>query len=252
MQQSIDINADLGESTQTRRFEHEDHLFPYLSSCNIACGFHGGDPVFIEAAIRQALKHRLQIGAHPSYPDRLNFGRQPMNLPSTELQAVLRYQVSALKGMVESLGGQLSYIKPHGALYHTLCQHEAQAQLAVAVFTAIDPNLKIMGLPGSALARAAGKAGLYFIREGFADRRYGPEGQLLPRNMPGAVLKDPAKVVEQARQILMESSVTTSAGTRLPLQVDSLCIHGDNPMAVPALKALDHFFAQSGIQKSSV
>jgi UPF0271 protein len=252
MQHAIDINADLGESTKARRLEQEVDIFPYLSSCNIACGFHGGDPVFIERAIVQALQHGLRIGAHPSYPDRTNFGRHPMDIPAEELKAVLRYQVSALKGMVESLGGALSYVKPHGALYHTLCQNEGQAQLAVSVLQSVAPQLQVMGLPGSALARAAQSAGLGFIREGFADRRYGADGQLLSRKEPGAVLHDPAEVVSQVRQILMEGMVTTCSGSCLPLQVDSLCIHGDNPMAVPILKALDHFFQQSGIQKGSV
>ncbi len=251
MQLSIDLNADLGEGTQTKRFPNEADIFSYLSSCNIACGFHGGDPIFIEEAIGQALQHGLRIGAHPSYPDRPNFGRAPMHLPPKELQAILRYQVCALKGMVESLGGQLSYVKPHGALYHALCQHEEQAQLAVAIFQSISPELRVMGLPGSALARAAQSAGLGFIREAFADRRYGADGQLLSRKQPGAVLHDPAEVVAQVRQTLMEGMVTTDAGGRLPLQADSLCIHGDNPMAVPILKALDHFFQQSGIQKGS-
>ena len=251
MQLTIDLNADLGESTETRRFEHEAGIFPYLSSCNIACGFHGGDPVFIERAIVQALRHGLRIGAHPSYPDRTNFSRHPMDIPAEELKAVLRYQVSALKGMVESLGGALSYIKPHGALYHALCQDEGQAQLAVSVIQSIDHQLQIMVLPGSALARAARSAGMGFIREGFADRRYGADGQLLSRKESGVVLHDPAEVIAQVRQILMEGMVTTSSGSCLPLQIDSLCVYKDNPMAVPILKALDHFFQQSDIQKGS-
>jgi UPF0271 protein len=252
MRHAVDLNADLGESTHTKRFPHEAEIFPYLSSCNIACGFHGGDPIFIEKAILQALEHGLRIGAHPSYPDRENFGRMPMELTAAAQQAMLRYQVSALKGIVESLGGQLSYVKPHGALYHTLCRDERQAQLAVAVFHSIDPNLQVMGLPDSALARAASDTGLGYIREGFADRRYAPDGQLLSRQQPGAVLHNPAEVVGQVRQILMEGMVTTNTGARLPLQVDSLCVHGDNPMAVPILQALDHFFRQSGIQKGNL
>lgn len=252
MQLSMDINADLGESTLTKRFPYEAEIFPYLSSCNIACGFHGGDPIFIEKAIRQALQHGLRIGAHPSYPDRANFGRKPMDLPEEELQAILRYQVSAIKGIVESLGGQLSYVKPHGALYHALSQNEDQAQLAISVIQSIDSNLMVMGLPGNALARVARSEGVSYIREGFADRCYGADGQLLSRDQPGAILHDPTQVVAQVRQILMEGMVTTRSGSRLPLQVDSLCIHGDNPMAVPILKALNHFFQQSGIQKGSV
>lgn len=252
MQYCMDINADLGESTKTQRFEQEERLFPYLSSCNIACGFHGGDPIYIEKAIRRALQHELRIGAHPSYPDRSNFGRQPMNLPPDELKAVLRYQVGALKGMVESLGGKLAYVKPHGALYHTLCQQEPQARLALEVFASIDKNLKVMGPPASALEHTALETGLGYIREGFADRRYGPDGQLLSRSQPGAVLTDPVEVVNQVRQILMDKSVATSTGSRFPLQVDSLCIHGDNPMAIPILQAVDHFLLQSGIQKQAV
>ncbi|NBC09061.1 MAG: zinc ABC transporter solute-binding protein [Bacteroidetes bacterium] len=166
----IDLNADLGESTHQRPLPGQEALFPYLSSCNIACGFHGGDPLFIEQAIRQAIAHGLRIGAHPSYPDRANFGRKPMPLPPERLQAEVRYQVAALKSMAESLGGRLSYVKPHGALYNQMAFDEPTARPVLAAVKEIDTDLALMGLAGSPLQKWAASAGLRFIAEAFAEQ----------------------------------------------------------------------------------
>ena len=252
MRSAIDINADLGESTYSKRFPLEAELFPYLSSCNIACGFHGGDPIFIEEAIQHALQHGIRIGAHPSYPDRATFGRQPMDLSVAELKAVLKYQIGALKTMVESRNGTLSYVKPHGALYHVLCADNIQAKAAVAVCTEIDPKLAVMGLPDAALEAAAQQAGLEFIREGFADRRYTNDGSLVSRKEADALLSTPEAVAEQVKLILTEGMVRTNTGQRLSLEVDSLCIHGDHQNAVQNLMAIDQLLGQLAIHKGTV
>jgi len=151
MSKSIDINCDLGESYGNYKIGIDDAVFPYLSSCNIACGFHGGDPLHIKSTISKAIKYNVQIGAHPSYPDRLGFGRNKMNIAGRELQAIVEYQVAALKSMVESQGTQLNYVKPHGALYNSLSNDIEEAKYVFAGILAIDPNLKIMGLAGSAV-----------------------------------------------------------------------------------------------------
>lgn len=247
----IDINCDLGESTHQRPLPDQAALFPYLSSCNIACGFHGGDPLFIEQAIRQAIAHGLRIGAHPSYPDRMNFGRKPMPLPPERLQAEVRYQVAALKGMAESLGGHLSYVKPHGALYNQMAFDEAIARPVLAAVKAIDPSLGLMGLAGSPLQQWVAAAGLHFIAEAFADRRYTRDGKLAPRTQQGAVLSAPQAVVEQAHRIITGQLVATLDGSSITIQADSLCLHGDHPQALAIAQALDTHFRRQGIQKSA-
>ncbi|HKK79729.1 MAG TPA: 5-oxoprolinase subunit PxpA [Phaeodactylibacter sp.] len=247
----IDINCDLGESTHQCPLPDQAALFPYLSSCNIACGFHGGDPLFIEQAIRQAIAHGLRIGAHPSYPDRLNFGRKPMPLPPERLQAEVRYQVAALKGMVESLGGRLSYVKPHGALYNQMAFDEPTARPVLAAVKEIDTDLALMGLAGSPLQKWAASAGLRFIAEAFADRRYTKHGRLASRAREGAVLLSPEVVVEQAHRIITGQPVATLDGASITIQADSLCLHGDHPQAIAIAQAINTHFRRHGIQKSA-
>jgi 5-oxoprolinase (ATP-hydrolysing) subunit A len=248
----IDLNCDLGEGTHERPQPDQSALFPYLTSCNIACGFHGGDPLFIENAIRLAVHYGLRIGAHPSYPDRANFGRQHMELPAPELRAMIRYQVAALNGMVENLGGRVAYVKPHGALYHTMLRDEKVAATVMGTLLDMDERLVLMGLANSPLSAWAAQAGLSFIAEAFADRRYTSDGQLAPRSQPGAVIHEPEVAVRQAHQIVVEGQVMSLEGKRIRLKADSLCIHGDNPAAVDILKALDEHFRAHNILKRAL
>lgn len=234
----IDLNCDLGESYGRFQVGNDDALFPYLTSCNIACGFHGGDPLHIEMTIRQAIAHDLRIGAHPSYPDLMGFGRRSMQLPAAELKAIVKYQVAALKGLVESAGAKLSYVKPHGALYNNMVQDIDEARTMIEAIGEIDEQLAVMGLAGSQVKAVVEAAGLQFIAEAFADRRYTAEGHLVARDLPGAVIADPAVAVAQVKEIVSEGQLTTITGSKRPLQADSFCIHGDNPAAVHILEAI--------------
>lgn len=236
----LDLNCDLGESYGRFIIGQDEALFPYLTSCNIACGFHGGDPLHIERTIRRALAHGLQIGAHPSYPDLMGFGRRKMEIPPEELQAIVKYQVAALKGLVESAGGRLAYVKPHGALYNSMVERADEAEAVVAAVKAIDPALAVMGLAGSQVKGIAETAGLRFIAEAFADRRYDERGHLVARGRVGAVIQDATLAAEQVRQIWEQGQVTTIGGTKLPLRADSFCVHGDNPAALAILQAIVH------------
>jgi len=235
---SIDINCDLGESYGHFKMGNDDAIFPYISSCNIACGFHGGDPLQIENTIKKALKYEVQIGAHPSYPDLAGFGRRKIDLSHEELKAAIKYQIAALKGMVQSLGGELKYVKAHGALYNSIAHDEREAETFLSAVKEMDSNLAILGLAGSPFQNYCEDNGWQFLREGFLDRRYLQDGRLMARKEKGSVLESVQESIDQLKTIVNKETVETSSGTFIPMKVDSLCIHGDNPLAEHILKAI--------------
>lgn len=245
----IDINCDLGESYGHFQIGADEQVFPYISSCNIACGFHGGDPLHIERTIERALKHGVRIGAHPSYPDLAGFGRRYMQIPPDELRALIKYQVAALKGMTESAGGTLAYVKPHGALYNRAADDPVEARALLDALLEIDPGLALMGLAGSLLEQMAADEKRPFIAEGFADRRYSAAGRLLPRTRPNALLPTPEEAAAQACRLVLEKGVVCDTGTFVALQVQSICVHGDHPAAPQVLQAIDTVFLNAGIRK---
>ncbi len=247
---SIDINCDLGESFGTFQKGQDAAVFPFLTSCNIACGFHGGDPWHMEQTIQLALQHQVRIGAHPSYPDLQGFGRRSMQIPAPELKAMIKYQIAALKGMAESQGGTLTYVKPHGALYNDAAKDAALAATILQAIQELDASLSLMGLAGSEMQHQAQSKGHPFLAEAFADRRYRKDGRLQSRQEKGAVLHDPEKVCEQVLQIVTRQGVETVEGDWLPILADSICIHGDNPAAIEILQALDKAFEKYQIKKT--
>lgn len=244
---TIDLNCDTGESYGRFRIGDDATLLPLVSSCNIACGFHGGDPLQIETTIRLALDAGVSLGAHPSYPDLQGFGRRKMQLPPAEVTALIRYQVAAVAGIARSLGGRLRHVKPHGALYNSAAADEAEAVAIAAAVHSLDATLALVGPPDSALQRAAEAYGLPFLREGFADRRYAADGSLLPRSVAGAVIDDPAEVVEQVLGIVKRNEIVTATGTKRPLRVDTICIHGDEPGASANALAIRRALAVQGV-----
>ena len=248
---SIDINADIGESYGRLKAGNDDVLFPYLSSCNIACGFHGGDPLHIETTLRKAIDQGLRIGAHPSYPDLSGFGRRKMQVAKEELKAIIKYQVAALKGMAESLGGTLAYVKPHGALYNTAASSEQESLAIIQALREMDPALQLMGLAGSLCEEIAKDQQVAFIAEAFADRRYEADGSLMARSKTGAVLHHPVEVVEHVLSIVLHNELICADGSKRSIDAQSLCIHGDNPAAEKILQALDQAFSEKGILKSA-
>jgi UPF0271 protein len=239
----FDLNCDLGESYGRFKIGNDDALFPYLTSCNIACGFHGGDPFHLEQTIQKAIDHGLRIGAHPSYPDLMGFGRRKMHIPPAELRAIIKYQVAALKGMVESAGGRLAYVKPHGALYNSMVQDREEAAAVVDGIRSIDAGLAVMGLAGSPVKGTVEAAGMIFIAEAFADRSYTDSGKLVARGAPGAVIGEAAAAAEQVRRIVQDRALLTVSGKSIPLRADSFCIHGDNPAAVRILQRIHEVLA---------
>ena len=247
---TIDLNCDMGESYGNYKIGNDDLVMPYITSCNVACGFHGGDPVQIEKTINNALKYGLQIGAHPGFPDLQGFGRRKMHLPPDELRAIVKYQIAAVKGITESLGGILRYVKPHGALYNAAADDATIANSIAQAIREISPNLAFMGLAGSsAMKQAAEAKGLRYIAEAFADRKYTPEGRLQSRSIAGSVLHDAKVAAQQVLSLVKNKAVNSSENTSVVVAAQSICIHGDNPQVTDILQAIDALFIQNDIVK---
>jgi len=247
----IDINCDMGESYGNYRIGNDDKIFPFITSANIACGFHGGDPVHMEKTITQALVHNVKIGAHPGYPDLAGFGRRAMQIPSKELVPILKYQIAALKGMAESLGGRLSYVKPHGALYNKASGDEGETRAIIQAIQSIDDSLIFMGLAGSVMEDISKQQDIPFVAEAFADRSYEATGRLMSRSKPGAVISNPVMAAKQVLSIVQNQKVNLAEGSEIVVQAQSICIHGDNPAAIAILEEIQIELQKKGIRKQS-
>ena len=229
---SVDLNCDMGESFGAWTMGNDAELMNYVSSVNIACGFHAGDASTIRNTVELAVEKRVAIGAHPSYPDLQGFGRRNMTLSSHEIFDIVLYQTAALKGIAESLGGRLHHVKPHGALYnHAAKDAETAAAIARAVH-ALDPNLVLVGLSGSTSIFEAKRIGLNTASEVFADRTYQPDGSLTPRTRPDALISDVDEVALQAVSMIRNQSVAALTGEVIAIKADTICIHGDGPKAL--------------------
>lgn len=237
------LNCDLGESYGSWTIGHDASVMPHIDQASIACGFHAGDPLTMRRTLALAAEHGVAIGAHPAYPDLVGFGRRSMALGSQELVATLHYQIAALDGMARSQGLALSYVKPHGALYHDMMGRasvRAAVLQAVASYVSSDQPLALM-LQATAHAtehRAEAQAvNVPLLFEAFADRCYADDGSLLPRSQAGAV-HDRVRMLAQVRQLHQDSAVTTHSGKILQLHFDTVCVHGDNPEGVAAIAAI--------------
>jgi 5-oxoprolinase (ATP-hydrolysing) subunit A len=244
---TIDLNADLGEGFGVWRLGDDEALLRVVSSANVACGFHAGDPSTMRRVCAGAAAAGVRVGAQVSYRDLAGFGRRFVDVPAAELADDLLYQLAALDGIARAGGTRVTYVKPHGALYNATVHHEAQAQAVVDAVLAFDRRLPVLGLPGSALLRAVEAAGMRPVAEGFADRGYTPEGRLVPRSEPGALVHDPAVVAERAVRMARDGVVEAVDGTRLLLPVESVCVHGDTPGAVEVARAVRAALAGAGL-----
>ncbi|MFT3887446.1 MAG: 5-oxoprolinase subunit PxpA [Arachnia sp.] len=227
----IDLNADVGESFGRWRLGDDDAILGAVTSANVACGFHAGDPLTLTETCRLAAERGVAIGAQVSYRDLAGFGRRFLDASPAELAADVVYQIGALDGICRAFDTRVSYVKPHGALYHAVVGHEGQARAVVDAVSAFDRSLAVLGAPGSALLRAAEEAGLRPVAEGFADRGYLPDGGLVPRSRPDALVTDPAEVARRVVTMATEQTVTAVDGSVVRLDVESVCLHGDTPGA---------------------
>ena len=244
----IDINSDLGESFGSFKMGNDAEVMKYITSANIACGFHAGDPVVIEKTIKLALKNNVAIGAHPGYPDLIGFGRRKMELSVEEIKASILYQVGALKAMTEALGGRIQHVKPHGALYNEAAVNESVAKAIAEAVLQLDPELIFVGLAHSVMLEIARKLGLQTASEVFADRAYTVTGTLVPRSEPGAVIHNPEVCNQRVLQIIHDQTVKTVDGSEIHIKADTICIHGDNPAALELASSLKNHLEKNSIE----
>jgi UPF0271 protein len=247
---SIDLNADLGEGFGKSRAAEDAALLDLVSSANVACGFHAGDQVTMDDTVRAAKERGVSIGAHPSYPDLPGFGRRELRLPPAQISFHVEAQVRSLKDLCDAAGAHLSYVKPHGALYNRAANDRAAANAIASAIRNVDPQLIVLGLPGSAMSSAASSHGIAFASEAFIDRAYTPDSRLVPRGDDGAVIEDVDEAVERALTIARDHSVRAINGQTLTLEAQSLCVHGDNPNAAALLRAVRATLESAGFSIS--
>jgi len=244
----IDLNSDLGESFGPWPMGQDSALMDSISSANIACGFHAGDPGTMRATLALARDKGVAVGAHPGFPDLVGFGRREMKASPAEVEDFVLYQVSALAGMAASQGMRLQHVKAHGALYNMACKDRALADAIAKAVASLDRALILFGLPNSELLRAGQAAGLSVAAEVFADRAYDPDGSLTSRARPGSVIHDTQQVVERAVVMVRDKKVVAIDGSTIALRADTICLHGDTPGAAEHAKAVRRGLESAGIQ----
>jgi UPF0271 protein len=237
----------MGESFGAWRIGCDAELMDFVSSVNVACGFHAGDASTIRKTIETAIEKNVAIGAHPSFPDLQGFGRREMKMPAQEIFDIVLYQVSAVKGICEALGARLHHVKPHGALYNQAAKNAEIASAIAKAVKAIDENLIFYGLSGSLLISEAEKIGLKTASEVFADRTYQPDGSLTPRSEPNALIHDTKKAVEQVLQMIRKKCVTAASGEIVSIKAETVCIHGDGENALEFARAINLALARNVI-----
>ncbi|MGM0864965.1 MAG: LamB/YcsF family protein [Bacillota bacterium] len=234
----IDLNCDLGESFGTYTIGQDEEMMKFVSSVNVACGFHAGDPLVMKQTVTNALSHNLKIGAHPGLPDLQGFGRRMIQVTPEEAYALVQYQIGALLAFIKAQGGKLSHVKPHGALYNMAAKDsDLAASIAKAVYD-VDPGLTLFGLSQSELTKAGEEIGLHVAHEVFADRTYQSDGSLTPRSLPNAVLHDENEVEKQVLRMVEKQEVVSTDGKVLSIKADTICLHGDNTAALNLAKRL--------------
>jgi UPF0271 protein len=245
---TVDLNSDLGENTPDRPVSDDAAMLAVVSSANVSCGFHAGSPEGIRETVLAASRAGVAIGAHPGYRDYENFGRERLDLPAATLQAHVEYQLGAVWALARSVGDDVVYVKPHGALYNTMAVDEGVAAVVVAAVKAVDPSLVLLGLAGGVALDVADRAGLATAAEAFADRAYTPGGQLVSRKEPGAVLHDADLVARRMVRLVEDGVVEAVDGTDVPVRAQSLCVHGDSPGAVRMASAVRAALTGAGVQ----
>ena len=244
---TVDLNADLGEGFGVWRLGDDDAMLAIVTSANIACGFHAGDPAGLLRVCQAAAQRGVAIGAQVSYRDLAGFGRRFIDVTAEDLTADVIYQIGALQALAAAAGSTVRYVKPHGALYNTIVRHEVQAAAVAHAVHAVDPGLPVLGLPGSVFLTRAQELGLRTVPEAFADRAYQPDGQLVSRAEPGAVLHDPAQIADRVATLVSSGTVVAADGSTIAVRAESICVHGDSPGAVQIAQAVRDRLTADGI-----
>lgn len=252
MTDRVDLNCDMGESYGAFTVGVDDEVFPYITSANVACGFHGGDPSVMRKTVLGAKQRGVAIGAHPSLPDLAGFGRRTMDVSPDEVYDLVVYQVGALLGVARAAKVEMQHVKAHGALYNMAAANAGLADAIARAVHDVDPDLTLFGLPASQLERAGEAAGLRVACEAFADRNYMPDGSLVSRKRPDAQVHDADEAVRRAIRMVREHKVTAIDGRDIELGADTICIHGDGPHAAEFARRLRSGFGQAGIDVRAV
>jgi len=247
MMDRIDLNCDMGEGFGVYALGCDEAIMPYVTSVNIACGFHAGDPGIMRQTVKLALEHGTAVGAHPGLPDRLGFGRRKMFITPEEAYDMVVYQIGALRGFVRALGGQMQHVKPHGALYNMAASDAGLAGAIARAVQQVDDELILFGLAGSELVKAGQKLGMRVAAEGFADRRYEADGTLSPRHLPDALIPSVDEAANQVKQMVRGGKVIARGGQTVHVNVDTICLHGDSPHAFSFARELRQMLESSGI-----
>ncbi len=244
---SVDLNSDVGESFGRWVLGDDEAVLASVTSANVACGFHAGDPSTLRRTCALAVAAGVTVGAQVGYRDLAGFGRRFLDVAPTELADDVLYQLGALEALARVSGTGVRYLKPHGALYNAVVHHEAQARAVIDAVVAYDRSLPVLGLPGSVLLREAERRGLRTVGEAFADRGYTPEGTLVPRTEPGALLHDPDEVAARVLRMVTDGVVTAVDGTDVQVRAESVCVHGDSPGAVAMSRAVRTALTGAGV-----
>ncbi|MDA3627175.1 LamB/YcsF family protein [Saccharopolyspora sp. WRP15-2] len=244
----MDLNSDLAEGFGRWELSDDEALLGIVTSANVACGFHAGDATVIRGAVEQAAKQGVVVGAQVSYRDLAGFGRRFIDVPPRELANDVIYQIGALAGFARIAGTEVGYVKPHGALYNAIVHHADQAAAVVEAVRAYDPSLAVLGLPGSQWLEQAERAGLPVFREAFADRAYTPEGTLVSRREPGAVLHDPELIAQRCLRLAAGEPIEAADGSMIRVEADSICVHGDSPGAVAIAESVRDQLVAGGVE----
>jgi len=244
---AIDLNSDLGESYGAWRMGDDKAMLAVVSSANVACGFHAGDPAGIYRTVKAAAENGVVIGAHVSYPDRVGFGRRDLDATPEELIADVIYQIGALKGVAAAAGTTVRYVKPHGALYNRIAYDARQGQAVIHGIKAVDPSLVLMGLANAPILDLARRAGLAVVAEAFADRAYTPKGELVSRREAGSVLHDAKVIADRMVGLARSGTLEAIDGSTIRVEAQSICVHGDSPGAVAIAEEIRRRFTAEGI-----
>ena len=248
---SVDLNADLGESFGMWKLGDDDAMLDVVTSANVACGFHAGDPALLVRTCRAAAERGVRIGAQVSYRDLAGFGRRFIDTDPEDLKAEVIYQIGALQAIARVAGSTVSYVKPHGALYNAIVTHHDQARAVAAAVHAVDPSLPVLGLAGSVFFTEAAELGLRTVPEAFADRAYRSDGQLVSRRMPNAVLHDVDEIADRVSSMVTSRRVAAADGSMIPITVESVCVHGDSPGAVQIANSVRERLKADGVDLKS-
>ena len=245
---SVDLNADLGESFGTWDLGDDNAMLGLVTSANVACGFHAGDPATLSHSCTEAARLGVRIGAQVGYHDLAGFGRRFIDVTPEDLRADVIYQIGALQALALVAGSSVTYVKPHGALYNTIVNHHAQARAVAEAVHAVDPNLPVLGLAGSVFFAEAERLGLRTVAEAFADRSYRPDGQLVSRRERNAVLHNPAEIADRVALMVQSGRVVAVDGSTIRVTVESVCVHGDSPGAVEIATAVRDRLKSDGVE----